>query len=179
MPPVYATSNLYRSEESRRLGLQEQFVIEHSAYPLRWSAHNLSRLLNLTGERPARVAEMRAILGALGMGPEGRWPAPGGVFDHGEFWARSGKPWAIVGHPYGVAPAERELLSTLARFTPRLRVNVNDRPSYYGFGSDHVRIELTEPRRPWTTFPATPKTRSAASTFRRALMNEVLEIEED
>jgi hypothetical protein len=58
-------------------------------------------------------------------------------------------------------------------------VNVNDRPSYYGFGSDHVRIELTEPRRPWKPFRATSKTRTAASTFRRALTDAFLEIEED
>jgi hypothetical protein len=131
--------------------------------------------LNLTGERPARVAEMRVILRMLGMGPDPHWPTHGGVFDHGEFWARSGKPWAVVGHPYGIDTVERELLSTLGRFTPALRVSVNDRPSYYGFGTDHVRIELTEPRRPWTTFPATRKTRAVAREFRKALTDAFLE----
>jgi hypothetical protein len=172
MPPAWKTSNLHRSNESRLLRLRQQFVIEHSARPIRWSGYNLSRLLNLTGERPDRIKKMRALLGLLGMGLQGCWPDQSGVFDHGEMWGRSGKPWAIVGHPYGVNAAEHGWLAALARFTPAIRVSINDRPSHYSRSTDHVRIELAAPHRPWTTFPATRKTRAVAREFRKALAEE-------
>src|SRR3954471_17617490 len=94
---------------------RDAFAYEHQVSPIKWSGHNLSRLLRRTGERPERVAEMWALLGALGMGPSLRWPGVGGVFDHGQMWGRFGQPWCVVGHPYGVDADERGWLAALGR----------------------------------------------------------------
>jgi len=147
------------------------FARDFHTRPIKWSAFNVARLLKATGERPERVAEMRAILGHLGMGHY-PWPCTMGVWDHGELWARHGHPWAIVGHPYGVNAERRRLLATLPRF-PGLRVRLDDRPSYYGHGTNHVRVELAERRRPYRLFPATKKTRAAALQARRAFAEEL------
>jgi hypothetical protein len=152
---------------------RDAFAHQHQARAIKWSGYNLGRLLRLTGERPERVAEMREILDALGMGPMRHWPSTGGVFDHGEMWGRSGKPWCVVGHPYGVDDEERERLAILGRRFPTLRVGLNDHPSYYGHGTDHVRIEVIEPRRPFAKPPSTRKTRSAARDARKAFAEEL------
>jgi hypothetical protein len=65
-----------------------------------------------------------------------------------------GKPLLLVGHPYGVNDFERRLLAALAQFTT-LRVAIDDRPNYYGFGTNHVRVELAEVRRPFTAMRST------------------------
>lgn len=155
-----------RLDESARL--QADFARDFGARVIQWSGYNLSRMLNLTGERPARVAGMRELLKILGLaGISQRWIGMGGVFDHGVFWSRAGNPWALVGHPYDVDDDERTWLAELARY-PMLRVSVDDRPSYYGFGTHHVRVELAEARRPFTSLPSTPKTRAAARAARKA-----------
>jgi hypothetical protein len=151
------------------------FASEFGARAVRWSGRNLSRLLRATGERPERVAAMRALLDALGMGPSRRWPGRGGVFDHGEMWARRGSPWAVVGHPYGVDDRERGWLAELARF-PTLRVAVDDRPGHYApqgrpVRTNHVRVEVPAPRPPFAPPPSTWKTRAAAAA-RRAFAAE-------
>jgi hypothetical protein len=155
MPPIFMTN-------------RDVFAYEHQVGEIKWSGHNLSRLLRQTGERPERVAEMRSILGRLGIGDYTQWLCTGGVFDHGEMWGRSGKPWMIVGHPYGINEERMELLAALGRFGG-LRVNVDDQTSYYGYGTNHVRIELVESRRPFSKPPATPKTRAAKREFTKAL----------
>jgi hypothetical protein len=162
----------------RRLGeaaaLRDAFLREHRAYSIRFSGYNLSRLLNLTGERPERVEAMRGLLDALGLDScDRRWISAGGVFDHGEFFARDGRPWALVGHPYGIRDEQREDLAELARFTT-LRVAVDDRPSYYGFGTNHVRVELAEALVPWNKLRATRWTRYAAREARMAFAGEGL-----
>lgn len=158
----------YQAELARTMQLRADFGRDFGAREIRWSVYNLSRMLRLTGERPARVAEMRELLKILGLaGISQRWIGMGGVFDHGVFWGRAGKPWALVGHPYGINDDERTWLAELARY-PTLRVYVNDRLGYYGFGTDHVRVELPEPRRPSVPFPSTRKTRAAARAARLA-----------
>jgi hypothetical protein len=146
--------------------LRTGFLLHHGVTPALWSQHNVSRLLRQTGERPERVVEMRSILGWLGMGDR-RWPHTGGIFDHGELFARNGKPVMIVGHPYGIDCSEWGLLTVLATYTT-LRVSVDDEPGYYGFGTHHVRIELVEVLRPFKPMPATPKTRAAHRAARKA-----------
>lgn len=146
--------------------LREAFARDFGARPAGWSGHNLSRMLRATGERPARVEAMRAILGDFGLGDRRRscnWISAGGVFDHGQLWLRSGLPSILVGHPYGIDDDEHAMLAELRRFRV-LRVAVDDRVSNYGFGNNHDRVVLAEPRRPFREFPATPKTRA----FRRA-----------
>src|SRR4051794_19198148 len=92
------------------LTARDAFAYQHRVGKIKWSGHNLGRLLRLTGERPERIAEMRSILGRLGMGPYHRWPCCDGVFDHGEMWGRFGTPWMVVGHPYGINGERMELL---------------------------------------------------------------------
>lgn len=151
--------------------LAVRFADEFGAVRVRWSDYNLSRLLRLTGERPARVDEMRRMV--LGLcGPRFKWLSPVGVLDHGEFWGRRGRPWAIVSHPYHLDPGQRAAISELGRFTPRLKVSVDDRPSHYGFGTHHVRLEVPEPRTPYRKPPSTHKTRAVSAAFRRALADE-------
>jgi hypothetical protein len=57
--------------------------------------------------------------------------------------------------------------TALARF-PTLRIGLDDRPSYYGFGTRHVRIEAVSPRRPFRVPPMTESTRAYARRARRA-----------
>jgi hypothetical protein len=154
MPPIF-------------LAQRDAFAYQFAVSPGKWSQHNVSRLLRATGERPERVAEMRAILGDLGMG-DARWPCTGGVWDHGQLWSRFSFPWIIVGHPYYIDADQRALLADLSRRFPGLRVGVDDRSSYYGFGTHHVRVELVERRRPWKSYPSTPATRDARRAARKA-----------
>jgi len=128
-------------------------------------------MLRRTGERPERIAEMRAILGRLGLGSDRNssgWIYTNGVFDHGEMFSIGGIPRVLVGHPYGIDADEYRLLAELRRFTV-LRVGVDDRPSYYGFGSNHVRVELAEPIRPFAVPWTTRATRAYKRAARKAL----------
>jgi hypothetical protein len=150
--------------------LRQAFLAELGLRPISWSAHNLSRLLNATGDTPDRVKVMRALLDKLGMGSYS-WITIGGVFDHGEFFARDRHPAVIVGHPYGISDEQHELLAALGRFSG-LRVSVDDRPSYYQARTNHVRVELAEVRRRYITPRSTYKTRSVAATFRKAMRAE-------
>jgi hypothetical protein len=154
---------LARLEEADRL--RDDFALAFGVRECRWSDHNLSRLLNATGERPERVKEMRAIIGRL----ESR------VFDHDEMWARGRVPMILVGHPYQIEPEHRAALAYLARTFPTIRVSVDDRPSYYGFGTHHVRVELVTVARPFLLRnpPATYRTRQAASAARKAFTEEM------
>jgi hypothetical protein len=148
----------------------DAFATHFNVREMRWTAHNVSRMIRSTGERPERVKELRTILGALGMGAE-RFAGIGGVFDHGKLWGRDGKPILVVGAPYGIATYERELLGMLAQFGT-LRVSVDDRPSEYGHGTHHVRVEVVDPVQPYAPFPSTWKTREAARRARRAFAAE-------
>jgi hypothetical protein len=111
------------------------------------SAHHLARLLNRTGEDPERVKEMKGIIAGLCGGLDGpRWCKTldrGGTFDHGDFWGRDGAPVMMVGSPYTINEWECARLEALKQFD-RLSVAVDDRPSYYGSGTHHVRIALAE-----------------------------------
>lgn len=161
---------------SDRESLRSAFAAEFSVRPVKWSARNLSVMLRRTGEPPGRLAELRDLLGALGLDQRGArysWITTGGVFDHGEFWGRAGIPQMIVGHPYDVGDRERGWLADLARFTT-LSVRLDDRPSYYGFGTHHVRVALAEVRSPFPSVPSTPGTRAYARRARRAFAEELL-----
>jgi hypothetical protein len=87
------------------------------------------------------------------MGAE-RFAGIGGVFDHGKLWGRGGKPIMVVGAPYGIAANECELLGVLARFGT-IHVSVDDRPSDYGHGTHHVRVEVVDPVLPYAPCPVT------------------------
>jgi hypothetical protein len=118
-------------------------------------------LLNLMGESKERTKEARRILGLLGLADHGgqryyHWLCQNGVFDHGQMWGRGCVPLLIVGHPYRIIDQERTLLSQLGRF-PGLTIGVNDRPSYYGFGTNHVRIGLAEDRWPKSSAKSSAK----------------------
>jgi hypothetical protein len=171
------TSPAYLQELREADRLKAAFISEFGVRPIKWSSYNLSRMLRLTGERPERVAEMKAILCPLGLGDHGgqryySWICTGGVFDHGQFWGRGRTPIMMVGHPYQISQDERSLLAELAQFAT-LQVHVDDRPSYYGFSTHHVRISLTEVRRPWCAdLPSTSWTRQAARAARRAFAEE-------
>jgi len=157
-----------QAELNRTAECRAAFARDFGAGEIKWGGRNLSRLLRMTGERPQRVGEMRSFLSVLGLDCDSaRWVSRGGVFDHGEMWGRGGEPWAVVGHPYRIDDDKRGLIADLARF-PMLRVSVDDRPSYYGFGTHHVRVELVEVRSPFKPYPSTPKTRAAAREARKA-----------
>jgi hypothetical protein len=138
---------------------RDAFAHDLAVRPMKWSRHDVARLLRLTGARPDRVTEPWALLAALGMGDH-RWACTGGVFDYCELWGSFGQPRLIVGHRDGVGGRGRALLAEPARFGT-LRVSVDDRPGYYGHGTDHIRISLVEPMRPYGAFPSTRKTRAA------------------
>jgi hypothetical protein len=161
------------------------FAREFGVRRVRWSYCGFTRLLRATGERPARVDEMRSLLGALGAehwGPNPnhlgrssgfyRTVTIGGCWDHGELWSRSGCPSIVVGHPYQISDEQRALLAELATRFPGLRVAVDDRPGHHIARTHHVRVELVERRQPWKPFPATYRTREVARAFRKALVEE-------
>lgn len=138
----------------------------------KWSRTNLMKMLRATGETPGRVEELRAILGELGMGDRTYpWISPAGVWDHGELWGKGGMPRLVVGHPYQIGDHERAWLDELSRFAT-LKVSVDDRPSYYGHGTHHVRVELAEVRTPYGKPASTPATRAIGRTFAGALHAE-------
>jgi hypothetical protein len=170
---------LARLEEADRL--RADFAAAFGVGEARWSDYNLTRLLRATGERPARVAEIREIVCDLSSGRRGQrtWGGPvvpslgnGGVFDHLDMWGRPRHPTMLIGHPYGIAAEEREALAYLARTFPTLRVSVDDRPSYYGFGTNHVRVELVELHRPFVNPRGTHRTRAAGRAARKAFAEE-------
>ncbi len=170
--------------DERRYRAREEFKAALGVEEIKWSGRNVSRLLRSTGERPDRVEEIRAILEALGLGNIKGWPGKGGVFDHGTSWGRRTKigprsslvPFALVGHPYDIDADERGLLTELAKY-PTLRVAVDDRPSFYGFRTHHVRISVPEPRKPFDADVSTAKTRRAARAARHAFLAEGLPLE--
>jgi hypothetical protein len=98
---------LYRHWAERRKGLEEveargqTFAYHFGFRPIKWSRHNLMRLLNKTVEPPERILELRGLLDLLGMNTAaGRhWIDCGGVWDHSEMWSKNGQPWIVVGHP--------------------------------------------------------------------------------
>lgn len=150
--------------------LRAEFAADLDVVPWRWSGHTIARLIRSTGEWPARLAEIRHALFWLGLGDCRRYPSRGGAFDHGTLWGRSRAPLWIVGHPYHITADQIALLVHLAVTFPTLTVAVDDRPSFYGFGTRHVRVGVPEPRRPFDrTQPLSTRwTRGRARAARRA-----------
>ena len=159
-----------QDEPSRRDRLMANFAWQYGAREANFSSYCLARMLRATGERPSRVAEMKALLCELGLG-DPRWITTGGVFRHGSFWAVAGLPRILVGEPYHLTVDERAKLATLARF-PVLSISIDDRPSCYGFGTHHVRIEVRHPQKPFKAPRATRATRAYAHAARRAFAQE-------
>jgi hypothetical protein len=124
---------------------KDRFCREFCVREYKWSAHNLARFVNRTGEGPERIKEMKGIIAGLCGGLDGpRWCktlSHGGAFDHGDFWGRDGAPIMMVGSPDTINEWEQIQLEALAQFSS-LRVAVDDRPSIYGSGTHHVRIAL-------------------------------------
>jgi hypothetical protein len=161
------------------------FAAENDVVETDCSDRNLSLMLGSTGEQPERVAEMRAILSRASQGdPGGRsyyngrtyQPSLGcyGAFDHPTMWRRGRHPVMLVGHPYGLSDDVAAELDYLSRaFAGSLRVTVDAYPSFYGHGTNHVRVELVEVRRPFRKLPSTHKTRAAARAARKAFRDEL------
>jgi hypothetical protein len=148
--------------------LQADFARDFGVKEVKWTDRNEARFVRSTGERPERAAELRDILHELGA-----WG--GGVFDHCTMWGRKGQPCVCIGHPYSVGREDWELLRALPVWFPSLRCAVDDRPSFYGHGTHHVRIELIDPRAPFKPLPATHKTRAAARKAREVFSEIVID----
>src|SRR5262245_37571824 len=58
----------YRAALAEARRLRAEFAAEFGVRKCRWSRHNLMRMLNRTGEPPARVAELRGLFARLGIG---------------------------------------------------------------------------------------------------------------
>jgi hypothetical protein len=86
--------------EARRQVFAKHFGVR----PIKWSRHNLMRLLNKTAVPAERMRELRGLLDLLGMNSAaGRhWIGCGSVWDHGEMWSKNAQPCIVVGHPYDV-----------------------------------------------------------------------------
>ena len=84
-------------EEERRQTFANHFGVRR----IKWSRHNLIRLLNKTGEPPERIRKLRGLLDLLGMNSAaGRhWIGCRGLWDHGAMWSKNGQPCIVVGHP--------------------------------------------------------------------------------
>jgi len=120
---------------------RQTFANHFGVRPIKWSRHNLIRLLNKTGEPPERILELRGLLDLLGMNSAaGRhWIRCGGVWDHGEMWSKNGQPCIVVGHPEDIRAVSDEYqaaLDEVARWSPRLLLSIDDRESYYFLRTD-------------------------------------------
>lgn len=157
----HETRMLIKNQLAEIQAREDLFAAEFGVRPFQWGPSNINRMLRATGAPPDQVAAMWDILGWLSSGTRGElpWRRDGytygrwlnrqwGVFDHGKLWGRDRTPTMIVGHPYHFSNDDRPLLEELGRFSG-LTVNVDDRAGYYGFGSHHVRIALTEIRKPF------------------------------
>jgi hypothetical protein len=173
MPPTAEQIRDQVERAARARALRDAFIAAFGVRKAKWSAHNLARMLNASGHTREVIAAARAILGKLGLGdgqcerPYYQWICTSGVFDHGEMWSFAGLPSILVGHPYQIGDDERDALGRLDRLGG-FRVAIDDRPSYYGFGTHHVRVELVGARKPFTPIPSTPKTRAYARAARAA-----------
>jgi hypothetical protein len=127
-----------RKEQEHYDRLRADFARDFRVREYRWTARNVNRLLAGTGEPPEQVKWMRAILAELGGATGPHWP----VFDHGTLWGRQRVPLILVGDPYDIEPRKAELLAELGRASTRLRVTVDDRPSFYYSRTHHVRVEV-------------------------------------
>src|SRR4051812_22475242 len=101
-PPEWATE-----EKTRAARLRAEFARDFEARRIRWSGRNLSRMIRMTGERPGRIEDIRAILSPLGIGSDPSCPDQGEVFDHGEMWAAEDGRVILVGQPYDVRDESR------------------------------------------------------------------------
>ena len=137
----------YRVQLLDLANLKADLADDFGVLPAKWSGRHLVRILAMSGANQEHVAEALAILARLGLGSMPtlypKYPTLNSVFDHGEMWRRGRHPWAIIGHPYpcAVHDEERNLLASLKDLGV-LHVGVDDRPSYYGHGTHHIRISL-------------------------------------
>ena len=123
------------------------FADHFGVRPIKWSRHNLTRLLNKTGEPRERILAVRDLIDhrlRMDSAIDQRYLVDClSVWDHGEMWARDGQPCMMVGHPYHINDEERALLDELARWSPRLKLSIDDRESYYyPKCTHHIRLEL-------------------------------------
>lgn len=146
----FAEQRRIRQIENAKEQRRDDFGRKNNLKLYKWSGFNLSRFINRVATSVDCHEEIRSIFGALGMSCGAGWknrnnfyPGTGGVFDHGHMWGRSGKPCTIVGHPYDIDDREKGLLIELARdYNIDTLFSEDEKLSYYGFGTWHVRIDL-------------------------------------
>lgn len=127
--------------EAFRRELTRRFAADFAVSRIRWTELNLTRLTRSAEPDRDAAAELRRLISRLSGDAQGRWFYNGGVFDRGELWGRRGRPWAIVAHPYQISAEQQELLDKVAS-CPGFTVRVDDRPSHYGPGTRHLRVQL-------------------------------------
>jgi hypothetical protein len=132
----------------REDGARAAFGREFNVRPLRFSGSGLNRAIREAVGSGHQAAAVRAVLGQLGF-THRPWEArAAGVLSWPEFWGASETPRLIVAHPPVLSTQDRRRLELLSRFSPRVRVFVDDRPGYGDPDAHHVRVELETARRP-------------------------------
>ena len=95
------------------------------------------------------AAAARALLRDLGLKSRHGFHSPGSVFADADAWGFGRDPSLIVAPPAVISVQDRRRLALLDRFSPRVRVFVDDRPGYGEPGTHHVRLELDDGRNPF------------------------------
>jgi hypothetical protein len=126
-PPTAADLALARQREA--------YLKRHRLRVFRLGAYNLMRMVGTATSDRAAIARVRSRF------TRGGWLQwPGSTFDHMECLGRDRMPMLFVSHPYRIDDAGRADLELFRSAGLRVAIEGKEQ-SWYGYGTEHVRIE--------------------------------------
>jgi hypothetical protein len=126
-------------------GLRLRFRSEFGLRPAAWTSPNYKKFLdNVSRGNSAVRAAVKGTLASLGLQVKagtGLVPDEGGIFVESEFWSKDDFITTLVAHPVRITNENLIRLKELS-IIDGVDVKIDDRESYGGHGSHHVRISV-------------------------------------
>jgi hypothetical protein len=151
------------------LRMRAAFMGRHKLRDYKLSGRHLMKMVLTSGADKAAVDRVRDRF-TYSYGCFLKWSGP--AFDHLEMMGRDGRALVLISHPYSIDDEGRRDLALLQAGGLRVVIEGKER-SWYGYGTEHIRIEhpafsgqvVRQPDIPLPpTRPASPSARIVAET---------------
>jgi hypothetical protein len=119
------------------LRMRAAFMARHKLRDYKLSGRHLMRMVLTSGADKAAVDRVREHF-THSYGCFLKWSGP--TFDHLEMMGRGGRALVLISHPYSIDAEGRRDLALLQAGGLRVVIEGKER-SWYGYGTEHIRIE--------------------------------------